>query len=133
MSACGAANFEEVPGREQYSAGDDATAQWVENMLAFHEENSTTTRGLRCALWSLWTGASVRSRRKREEEDERRERGRRGVGAGPGGWAIKPYGFKAFIIGKKQILNRHMHMHMRMCMCMCMCMWYLWLTCDWQL
>ena len=72
VSACGAANFEEVPGREQYGAGDDATAQWVENMLAFHEENSTTTRGLRCALWSLWTGASVRSRRKREEEDERR-------------------------------------------------------------
>ena len=50
VSACGAANFEEVPGREQYGAGDDATAQWVENMLAFHEENSTTTRGLRCAL-----------------------------------------------------------------------------------
>ena len=42
VSACGAANFEEVPGREQYGAGDDATAQWVENMLAFHEENSTT-------------------------------------------------------------------------------------------
>ena len=71
VSACGAANFEEVPGREQYGAGDDATAQWVENMLAFHEENSTTTRGLRCALWSLWTGASVRSRRKREEEKRR--------------------------------------------------------------
>ena len=34
VSACGAANFEEVPGREQYGAGDDATAQWVENMLA---------------------------------------------------------------------------------------------------
>ena len=56
VSACGAANFEEVPGREQYGAGDDATAQWVEDMLAFYEENfQFTTMGLRCALW---TGAS---------------------------------------------------------------------------
>ena len=36
VSACGAANFEEVPGREQYGAGDDATAQWAEDMLAFY-------------------------------------------------------------------------------------------------
>lgn len=37
VSACGAANFEEVPGREQYGAGDDATAQWAEDMLTFYE------------------------------------------------------------------------------------------------
>ena len=48
VSACGAANFEEVPGREQYGAGDDATAQsqWVEDMLAFHEENFHYDKGI---------------------------------------------------------------------------------------
>ena len=46
VSACGAANFEEVPGREQYGAGDDATAQCVEDMLAFHEENFHYDEGI---------------------------------------------------------------------------------------
>ena len=46
MSACGAANFEEVPGREQYGAGDDATAQWADDMLAFHEENFRNDKGV---------------------------------------------------------------------------------------
>ena len=46
VSACGAANFEEVPGREQYGAGDDATVQWAEDMLAFHEENFHYDEGI---------------------------------------------------------------------------------------
>ena len=71
MSACGAANFEEVPGREQYGAGDDATAQsqWVEDMLAFHEENFHYDKGI-----------EVRSMDRRELEVKEEER-RAGKGA----------------------------------------------------
>ena len=46
VSACGAANFEEVPGREQYGVGDDATAQWADDMLAYHEENFLNDKGI---------------------------------------------------------------------------------------
>ena len=46
VSACGAANFEAVPGREQYGAGDDATMQWTEDMLEFHEENFSNAKGI---------------------------------------------------------------------------------------
>ena len=46
VSACGAANFEEVLGREQYGAGDDASVQWTEDMLEFHEENFSNTKGI---------------------------------------------------------------------------------------
>jgi len=47
VSACGAANFEEVlVGREQYGAGDDASVQWTEDMLEFHEENFSKTKGI---------------------------------------------------------------------------------------
>ena len=74
VSACGAANFEEVPGREQYGAGDDATAQWVENMLAFHEENSTRTRGLRCALWSYGQAREVKEEERTGGGEKRRNR-----------------------------------------------------------
>ena len=65
VSACGAANFEEVPGREQYGAGDDATAQsqWVEDMLAFHEENFHYDKGI-----------EVRSMDRRELEVKEEER-----------------------------------------------------------
>ena len=46
VSACGAANFEEVPGREQYGVGDDATAQWADDILAYHEENFLNDKGI---------------------------------------------------------------------------------------
>ena len=55
----------EVPGREQYGAGDDATAQsqWVEDMLAFHEENFHYDKGI-----------EVRSMDRRELEVKEEER-----------------------------------------------------------
>ena len=82
VSACGAANFEEVPGREQYGAGDDATAQsqWVEDMLAFHEENFHYDKGIEVRSMDrreLEVKEEERrggreKRRKREEEEARR-------------------------------------------------------------
>ena len=77
VSACGAANFEEVPGREQYGAGDDATAQsqWVEDMLAFHEENFHYDKGIEVRSMDrreLEVKEEERRAGKREEEKERR-------------------------------------------------------------
>ena len=86
VSACGAANFEEVPGREQYGAGDDATAQWVEDMLAFHEENFQYDNGMEVRSMDRRELLEVKeeerrggreTRRKREELKKRRKEKRR--------------------------------------------------------
>jgi hypothetical protein len=35
----GAADFEAVPGREEYGAGEDGAAEWEKTMLEFAEDN----------------------------------------------------------------------------------------------
>ena len=39
VSGSGAANLEELPGREDFPAGEDGKEQWAEAMLLFEEEN----------------------------------------------------------------------------------------------
>ena len=39
MGPSGAADFEAVPGREEYCSGEEGAAEWVKNMLEFAEDN----------------------------------------------------------------------------------------------
>ena len=80
MGPSGAADFEAVPGREEYGAGEDGAAEWEKTMLEFAEDNfndagielrSMDQRDLQVGLFgdfldrvghgSLWSGGPMRS------------------------------------------------------------------------
>ena len=61
VSGSGAANLEELPGREDYPAGGDGDADWAEAILRFEEENFEGAGTEVRSMASLSNGVPTRS------------------------------------------------------------------------